>query len=126
MGQSFLLNSITQNSTMKFLFAVFVVSQLACLAASESFEVDWFFGMEPWEKCVNVGDEVVFVWNTGLHNVIPFEDYEGCSDMSDEGANGEDTIPILMEEEGVFLYACGVPAHCTAGGMKAKVTVGNC
>ena len=49
-------------------------------------------------------------------------DYNDCTGFTDTSGNSD---PFSFEADtiGTFYFACGVGAHCSAGGMKAKITV---
>jgi len=87
----------------------------------------WFLGMEPMELCVETGTEVIF--NKTGHNVVQMAtqaDYDGCTGFLGENptvGNNIDPFPWQAEMDGVYYFACGVGTHCSAGGMKAKITV---
>merc|ERR1712179_694739 len=87
----------------------------------------WFLGMEPMELCVEIGTEVIF--NKTGHNVVQMAtqaDYDGCTGFLGENptvGNNIDPFPWQAEMDGVYYFACGVGTHCSAGGMKAKITV---
>merc|ERR1719343_198997 len=81
--------------------------------------VPWFLGMEPLEFCVETGTDVVF--NKTGHNVVPMAtqaDYDACTSFL-----GENPLIENMDTDGIYYFACGVGTHCSAGGMKAKITV---
>merc|ERR1719233_1427414 len=87
----------------------------------------WFLGMVPMELCVETGTEVIF--NKTGHNVVQMAtqaDYDGCTGFLGENptvGNNIDPFPWQAEMDGVYYFACGVGTHCSAGGMKAKITV---
>merc|ERR1712179_864627 len=87
----------------------------------------WFLGMEPMELCVEIGTEVIF--NKTGHNVVQMAtqaDCDGCTGFLGENptvGNNIDPFPWQAEMDGVYYFACGVGTHCSAGGMKAKITV---
>merc|ERR1711915_251680 len=89
--------------------------------------VPWFLGMEPLEFCVETGTEVVF--NKTGHNVVPMAtqaDYDACTGfLGDNPLVGNNVDPWIekMDSDGIYYFACGVGTHCSAGGMKAKITV---
>merc|ERR1719268_499247 len=89
--------------------------------------VPWFLGMEPLEFCVETGTEVVF--NKTGHNVVTMAtqaDYDACTGfLGDNPLVGNNVDPWIekMDSDGVYYFACGVGTHCSAGGMKAKITV---
>jgi len=83
--------------------------------------------MTPMELCVETGTEVIF--NKTGHNVVEMgtqSDYEGCTGFLGENATvGNNIDPFIWQADmaGVSYFACGVGTHCSAGGMKAKITV---
>jgi len=87
----------------------------------------WYLGMEPMELCVETGTEVIF--NKTGHNVVQMatqSDYDGCTGFLGENptvGNNIDPFPWQAQMDGVYYFACGVGTHCSAGGMKAKITV---
>jgi len=53
-------------------------------------------------------------------------DYDGCTGFLGDNPTVGDNInpfPWQADMEGVNYFACGVGTHCSAGGMKAKITV---
>ena len=53
-------------------------------------------------------------------------DYDGCTGFLGENptvGNNIDPFPWQAEMDGVYYFACGVGTHCSAGGMKAKISV---
>merc|ERR1712013_690170 len=86
-----------------------------------------YLGMEPMELCVETGTEVIF--NKTGHNVVQMatqSDYDGCTGFLGENptvGNNIDPFPWQAQMDGVYYFACGVGTHCSAGGMKAKITV---
>merc|ERR1712123_532680 len=87
----------------------------------------WYLGMDPMELCVGTGMEVIF--NKTGHNVVLMatqSDYDGCTGFLGENPTvGNNIDPFIWqaESDGAFFFACGVGTHCSAGGMKAKITV---
>merc|ERR1712106_1035416 len=87
----------------------------------------WYLGMDPMELCVETGTEVIF--NKTGHNVVLMatqSDYDGCTGFLGENPTvGNNIDPFIWqaESDGVYYFACGVGTHCSAGGMKAKITV---
>eukprot|EP00092_Neocalanus_flemingeri_P082400 GFUD01103175.1.p1 GENE.GFUD01103175.1~~GFUD01103175.1.p1 ORF type:complete len:234 (+),score=40.45 GFUD01103175.1:2-703(+) len=87
----------------------------------------WFFGMDPLELCVETGTEVVF--NKTGHNVVEMAnqaDYDACTGFLGENPTvGNNINPFIWQADtdGTFYFGCGVGSHCSAGGMKAKITV---
>ena len=78
-------------------------------------------------KFYSSGTEVIF--NKTGHNVVQMAtqaDYDGCTGFLGENptvGNNIDPFPWQAEMDGVYYFACGVGTHCSAGGMKAKITV---
>merc|ERR1712013_22406 len=87
----------------------------------------WYLGMEPMELCVETETEVIF--NKTGHNVVQMatqSDYDGCTGFLGENptvGNNIDPFPWQAQMDGVYYFACGVGTHCSAGGMKAKISV---
>merc|ERR1711892_1323495 len=87
----------------------------------------WYLGMDPMELCVETGTTVIF--NKTGHNVVLMatqSDYDGCTGFLGENpTDGNNIDPFIWqaESDGVYYFACGVGTHCSAGGMKAKITV---
>ena len=53
-------------------------------------------------------------------------DYDGCTGfLGEDPTVGNNIDPFIWqaESDGVYYFACGVGTHCSAGGMKAKITV---
>merc|ERR1711936_1049886 len=87
----------------------------------------WFLGMTPVELCVETGTAVVF--NKTGHNVVPMStqaDYDGCTGfLGDNPTVGDNINPFTWQADtlGTYYFACGVGTHCSAGGMKAQISV---
>ena len=73
------------------------------------------------------GSEVIF--NKTGHNVVQMatqSDYDACTGFLGENPTvGNNIDPFIWQADtdGIFYFACGVGTHCSAGGMKAKITV---
>jgi len=95
--------------------------------AAQQKTLPWFLGMDPLELCVETGTEVVF--NKTGHNVVLMatqSDYDACTGFLGENPTvGNNIDPFIWQADtdGTFYFACGVGTHCSAGGMKAKITV---
>jgi len=118
-----------------FCFEAGVMEAKCIKEGGKEITIPWFGGMDPLDVCVETGTQVIFnITGSSLHghNVVQMEtqsDYDACT-----GFLGQDpTVAIQFntsvefdwkaDTDGTFYFACGVGTHCSAWGMKAKITV---
>ncbi|KAH8514425.1 hypothetical protein Peur_058020 [Populus x canadensis] len=88
----------------------------------------WTIGVDynQWAstKKFQVGDTLVFNYNTMFHNVLQVtkQDYESCNVKSPVAtfASGRDFI--TLDKAGHSYFVCGFPGHCQAG-LKVAISV---
>ncbi|CAN0829688.1 Blue copper protein [Linum grandiflorum] len=76
-------------------------------------------------KQFHVGDQLVFKYEKGEHNVfeVTKSEYEQCivpTDPSKKLETGNDAV--MLNSKGGKYYLCGEPGHC-AGGQKLAINV---
>ena len=78
---------------------------------------------EPQEECVAPGQALIFDWNSG-HNVLEVSqaNHQDCSGITNT-TPAQGPFSFVTNTEGVHYFICGVGSHCSAGNMKAKITV---
>merc|ERR1712055_677750 len=88
-------------------------------------EISWEIGLKAIDKCVVVGDEVVFHWEGSNHNVnqvFSEEDYLNCKGITNIGGEtGPKSFPL--NKVGDYYFVCGVEGHCQHGNQKARLRV---
>ncbi|XP_066326419.1 chemocyanin-like [Miscanthus floridulus] len=116
------------------LIALLVVVSSVAAASAVTFTVGdtsgWTLGSVSYTTWVSgktfaAGDELVFNFVTGAHDVVEVDKsgYDGCStsNAANTTQNGPATVTLTS---GTHYYICGFTGHCSAG-MKLAVTVGS-
>jgi plastocyanin len=91
---------------------------------------------EPKAFDANVGDNVIFTWVSGKHNVMQADTEETaktCTKSAKEGVAASETYDTAtapnanytweLKEAGELFYICTVLTHCTADGMMGSINV---
>ena len=73
------------------------------------------------------GTTINFVWEGPWHNVVDLGEnlqaWLDCAVSEDQTEAVEGPWSTTLPYEGVFLYVCGVSAHCSEGRQKAMINV---
>ncbi|XP_043706185.1 umecyanin-like [Telopea speciosissima] len=81
---------------------------------------------QEWAKprTFGVGDKLVFLYRTGVHNVLEVDEKEFKACTQDKPIDMLYRGPTILElnKKGDYYYYCGVGTHCEAG-QKLSITV---
>ncbi|KAF5746938.1 Blue copper [Tripterygium wilfordii] len=105
----------------------FVVSASATqhtVGGSQGWDVSTDLSSWASAQKIEVGDQLVFKYTTGLHSVVELASesaYKNCDvgSVLDSKNSGNDVVKL--NKAGTRYFACGTPGHCQQG-MKLKIT----